>query len=1098
MDYQFKDIEQKWQQFWADNGTFKAENNSNKPKYYVLDMFPYPSGAGLHVGHPLGYIASDIFSRYKRLRGFNVLHPMGYDSFGLPAEQYAIQTGQHPAVTTEANIATYRRQLDQIGFSYDWSREVRTSSPDYYKWTQWIFMQLFNSWYNKAADKAEAIDTLVAHFDKNGSAGVDAVCDDEVLSFTADEWKAFNDRTKQEELLKYRLTYLRESTVNWCAALGTVLANDEVKDGFSERGGYPVEQKKMMQWSMRITAYADRLLQGLDTIDWPEPLKEMQRNWIGKSTGASVKFAIEITPNSQLATHNIEVFTTRVDTIFGVTFLVIAPEHELVAELTTPEQKAEIEAYIIQTKKKSELDRMADAKTVSGAFTGSYVLNPLNGDRVPIYIADYVLAGYGTGAVMAVPSGDQRDYLFAKHFNLPIIPILDTQNIVDEADPTKEGKYINSDFINGLAYKEATAATVAKLEELGAGKAKVNFRMRDAIFGRQRYWGEPVPVYFKDGLPHLINESELPLILPEIDKYLPTETGEPPLARADGWSYKPQSAPSKSPPEGETSPAHEAGSYRQTADPVYYEQLKDYSRENRNQPTEAENILWQFLRKEQTGYKFRRQHAIDQFIADFVSLEKGLIVELDGHHHKLNKEADDDRTAVLNHFGFEVIRFNNDEVLRDPQRVFDTVKSKLDSLPNRDKSHFTGESKVSPTGGDLEGAGYAYELSTMPGWAGSSWYWYRYMDAQNGKDFASAEAIDYWKAVDLYIGGSEHATGHLLYSRFWNKFLKDIGKVGEEEPFKKLINQGMIQGRSNFVYRLIDEEGRGTNTFVSHGLIKEYNTSPIHVDVNIVENDTLNLEKFKAWRPEFADAEFILEGGKYLCGVEVEKMSKRYYNVVNPDDLCQRYGADTLRMYEMFLGPLEQSKPWNTNGIEGVFKFLRKFWRLFHNDAWEFTVSDAEPTKAELKSLHKIIRKVEEDIERFSFNTSVSSFMIAVNELTDLKCNKRAILQDLVIVLSSYAPHICEELWVLLGNAPGTLSYAEYPKFNPAYLVEDEFAYPISINGKTKMNLNIPLSMEPKDVEAFVLANADVQRYLDGKQPKKVIVVKGRIVNMVV
>lgn len=932
MDYQFKDIEQKWQQFWAENGTFKAENNSEKPKYYVLDMFPYPSGAGLHVGHPLGYIASDIFSRYKRLRGFNVLHPMGYDSFGLPAEQYAIQTGQHPAVTTEANIATYRRQLDQIGFSYDWSREVRTSSPDYYKWTQWIFMQLFNSWYNKAADKAEAIDTLVAHFDQNGSAGVDAVCDDEVLSFTADEWKAFDDRAKQEELLKYRLTYLRESTVNWCAALGTVLANDEVKDGFSERGGYPVEQKKMMQWSMRITAYADRLLQGLDTIDWPEPLKEMQRNWIGKSIGASVKFPIESQESRVRSQDFIEVFTTRVDTIFGVTFLVIAPEHELVAELTTQEQKAEIETYIVQTKKKSELDRMADAKTVSGAFTGSYVLNPLNGDRVPIYIADYVLAGYGTGAVMAVPSGDQRDYLFAKHFSLPIIPILDTQNIVDEADPTKEGKYINSDFINGLTYKEATAATVAKLEELGAGRAKVNFRMRDAIFGRQRYWGEPVPVYFKDGLPHLISEQDLPLLLPEIDKYLPTETGEPPLARAEGWKH----------PEGE------------------------------------------------------------------------------------------------------------------------------------------------------------YELSTMPGWAGSSWYWYRYMDADNNKDFASKEAINYWKDVDLYIGGSEHATGHLLYSRFWNKFLKDIGKVGEEEPFKKLINQGMIQGRSNFVYRLIDEEGRGTNTFVSHGLVKDYNTSPIHVDVNIVENDTLNLEKFKVWRDDFANAEFILESGKYNCGVEVEKMSKSKFNVVNPDDLIARYGADTLRMYEMFLGPLEQSKPWNTNGIEGVFKFLRKFWRLFHNDAWEFSISDAEATKAELKSLHKIIRKVEEDIERFSFNTSVSSFMIAVNELTDLKCNKRSILQDLVIVLSPYAPHICEELWILLGNAAGTLSYVNYPKFDPSYLVEDDFAYPISINGKTKMNLSIPLSMEPKDVEAFVLANADVQRYLDGKQPKKVIVVKGRIVNMVV
>jgi len=934
MDYQFKDIEQKWQQFWAENGTFKAEDNSTKPKYYVLDMFPYPSGAGLHVGHPLGYIASDIFARYKRLKGFNVLHPMGYDSFGLPAEQYAIQTGQHPALTTEANIATYRRQLDQIGFSFDWSREVRTSSPGYYKWTQWIFMQLFNSWYNKAADKAESIDKLVTHFEQNGSAGINAVSDEEVLTFSADEWKALSHDEQQAELLKYRITYLRESTVNWCPALGTVLANDEVKDGFSERGGYPVEQKKMMQWSMRITAYAQRLLEGLDTIDWPEPLKEMQRNWIGKSVGALVRFPIEnATHNSQLTTHNIEVFTTRVDTIFGVTILVIAPEHELVSALTTPEQKGAIDAYITQTKKKSELDRMADTKTVSGAFTGSYVLNPLNNEKVPIWIADYVLAGYGTGAVMAVPSGDQRDYLFAKHFDLPIVPIMDIQNIEVEADPTKEGKYINSDFINGLTYKDATAAVIAKLEELGLGKAKVNFRMRDAIFGRQRYWGEPVPVYFKDGLPYLIDESDLPLVLPEVDKYLPTESGEPPLGRATDWKYK-------------------------------------------------------------------------------------------------------------------------------------------------------GISE--------------YELSTMPGWAGSSWYWYRYMDANNDKEFASEAAVKYWKDVDLYIGGSEHATGHLLYSRFWNKFLKDLGVVFEEEPFKKLINQGMIQGRSNFVYRLIDDEGRGTNTFVSHGLIKQYKTSPIHVDVNIVENEVLNIEKFKAWRDDFKDAEFILENGKYICGVEVEKMSKSKFNVVNPDDIIERYGADTLRMYEMFLGPLEQSKPWNTNGIEGVFKFLRKFWRLFHNDQWEFSVSGAEPSKAELKSLHKIIRKVEEDIDRFSFNTSVSSFMIAVNELTDLKSNNKAILQDMVIILSPYAPHICEELWTLLGNAPGTLSYAAYPKFNPSYLVEDEFAYPISINGKTKMNLSISLSLAPAEIEAFVLANADVQKYLDGKAPKKVIVVKGRIVNMVV
>lgn len=931
MDYQFRDIEKRWQQFWADKQTYKVDVIADKPKYYVLDMFPYPSGAGLHVGHPLGYIATDIFSRYKRLKGFNVLHPMGYDSFGLPAEQYAIQTGQHPAITTEANIATYRRQLDQIGFSFDWSREVRTSDPAYYKWTQWIFMQLFNSWYSVAEDKAVSIETLIAHFEKQGSAGIKAVSDEDVLSFTAAEWNAMSEQEQQTELLKYRLTYLKESTVNWCAALGTVLANDEVKDGVSERGGFPVEQKKMMQWSMRITAYADRLLQGIETIDWPEPLKEMQRNWIGKSVGASVIFNVEHSSS------RVEVFTTRVDTLFGVTFVVLAPEHELVAELTTAAQRDEIENYIAQTKKKSELDRMADTKTVSGAFTGSYALNPINGVRIPIWIADYVLAGYGTGAVMAVPSGDQRDWLFAKHFNLPVVQISDAQqNIEEAADPTKEGIYINSDFVNGLGYKEATAKLIERLEELQAGKAKVQFRMRDAIFGRQRYWGEPVPVYFKDGLPYLIDESELPLLLPEIDKYLPTEAGDPPLGRAADWKYK---------------------------------------------------------------------------------------------------------------------------------------------------------------------DAYTYELSTMPGWAGSSWYWYRYMASpeQRAEDaFAPETAIQYWKDVDLYIGGSEHATGHLLYSRFWNKFLKDLGYVLEEEPFKKLINQGMIQGRSNFVYRKQNEDGSATNVFVSHGLKDQYKTTAIHVDVNIVENDVLDLEKFKQFRAEFANAEFELENGKYICGVEVEKMSKSKFNVVNPDDIIERYGADTLRLYEMFLGPLEQSKPWNTNGIEGVFKFLRKFWKLFHNDQFEFVVSDEEPTKAEWKSLHKIIKKVEDDVERFSFNTSVSSFMICVNELNELKCNKRAILQELVIVLAPYAPHITEELWALLGNAEGTLSFAEYPTFKPAYLVEDEFAYPISINGKMKMNLNLSLTLEPADIEKVVLLDEQVQKFLDGKTPKKLIVVKGRIVNIVV
>ncbi|MGI4803923.1 MAG: leucine--tRNA ligase [Janthinobacterium lividum] len=987
MDYQFKKIESEWQKFWAENQTFKAENHSTKPKYYVMDMFPYPSGAGLHVGHPLGYIASDIFARYKRLKGFNVLHPMGYDSFGLPAEQYAIQTGQHPAITTEQNIATYRRQLDQIGFSFDWSREVRTSSPDYYKWTQWIFMQLFNSWYNLETDRAESISTLIQKFEVEGNTSVKAASDEDILNFSAEEYASFTDQKKQEELLKYRLTYLRESTVNWCAALGTVLANDEVKDGFSERGGYLVEQKKMMQWSMRITAYAERLLQGLDTIDWPEPLKEMQRNWIGKSVGAMVEFEVEpvvgnfeLSQDSPLEPAKIAVFTTRVDTTFGVTFVVLAPEHELVKHLTTPDQQADIDAYIDQSKKKSELDRMADTKTVSGAFTGSYVLNPLDGNKIPVWIADYVLAGYGTGAVMGVPSGDARDHRFATHFNLPVVAILDTQKeVLKEADATKEGHYINSGFINGMTYKEATATVIAKLEELGAGKAKINYRQRDAIFGRQRYWGEPVPVYFKDGLPQLIDQNELPLVLPEVDKYLPTKSGEPPLARAENWKYQNE---------------------------------------------------------------------------------------------------------------------------------------------------------------------FEYELSTMPGWAGSSWYWYRYMATKEERAenvFAPKEAIDYWKDVDLYIGGSEHATGHLLYSRFWNKFLKDLGLVEAEEPFKKLINQGMIQGRSSLIYQMrVQLANNEYKTYylsksiydnltksdsINYGFFERLNFvgqipphfySSIHVDVNIVSNDVLDKVAFINSREEYKNAELILEDGsifpdfsfvvtnidekgeRFICGHEVEKMSKSKFNVVNPDEMIERYGADTLRMYEMFLGPLEQSKPWNTNGIEGVFKFLRKFWKLFHDDNFNFRVVNEAPTKAELKSLHKIIKKVEDDVERFSFNTSVSSFMIAVNELTEIKCAKRSILQDMVIILSPYAPHICEELWKLLGNESGTLSYAAYPKFNPEFLVEDAFSYPISINGKTKTNLEIPLSLDSKEVENMVLADENVQKYLAGQTPKKVIVVKGRIVNMVV
>ena len=949
MEYNYREVEQKWRQFWESNETFKTEIDTSKPKYYVLDMFPYPSGAGLHVGHPLGYIASDIIARYKRLKGFNVLHPMGFDSFGLPAEQYAIQTGQHPAITTEENITTYIRQLKQIGFSYDWSREVRTSDSKYYKWTQWIFMQLFNHYYDKDANKALKIADLLDKFAASGNKSVNAVCDEDTPVFTSEEWNGMSEFDQQSMLLKYRLTYPDESVVNWCPGLKAVLANDEIKDGVSERGGFPVEQKKMKQWAMRITAYADRLIDGLNEVDWSDALKEQQRNWIGRSTGASVRFEIadlglrtagvSDEEFSKINPKSIEVFTTRVDTIYGVSFMVIAPELESVPFLTTPEQKEAVDEYVKWVASRSELDRMSEVKKVSGVFTGSYVINPFNDEKVPIFLADYVLAGYGTGAVMGVPSGDQRDWNFATHFNLPIIPILDAQKDMEiQADNTKEGKYINSGIINGMAYKEATKTLTTYLEEKGIGKGKIQYRLRNAVFSRQRYWGEPVPVYFKQGsggdpLPYLIEESELPLELPVIDKYLPTETGEPPLGRAENWKYK-------------------------------------------------------------------------------------------------------------------------------------------------------GE--------------YEYELSTMPGWAGSSWYWYRYMDAQNEQEFASQESINYWKAVDLYIGGSEHATGHLLYSRFWNKFLKDLGLVPEEEFAKKLINQGMIQGRSNFVYRVKTSVGEGKNpTFVSYNLKDQYETTGIHVDVNIVNNDILDTDAFKNWREDFVNAEFILEDGKYVCGVEIEKMSKSKYNVVNPDILVEKVGADTLRLYEMFLGPLEQAKPWNTNGIDGSFRFIKKVWRLFYDDLGVLKVKDEAPTPAELKVLHTAIKKVEEDLERYSFNTVVSTLMICVNDLGSLKCAKKAILQELVILMSPYTPHIAEELWTLLGNEAGTISYATFPKFNPIYLVEANFEYPISINGKVRANIPFPTDALPADIEAGVLANEIVQKWLEGKAPKKVIVVPKRIVNVV-
>lgn len=922
-EYNFRETEKKWQAYWEKNQTFLAKVNPDKPKFYSLDMFPYPSGAGLHVGHPLGYIASDIVSRFKSLKGYNVLHPMGYDSFGLPAEQYAIQTGQHPAITTEQNIARYTEQLKNIGFAFDWSKEVRTSNPDYYKWTQWIFMRLFNSYYDQEADKALSIDSLIAHFEKDGNSTVKAVCDDETPLFTADQWRAFSEKEKQEMLLKYRLTFLAETTVNWCAALGTVLSNDEVKDGFSERGGHPVERKKMMQWSMRITAYADRLLKGLERIDWSEPIKEMQRNWIGKSVGADVVFQVKDSDKT------IKVFTTRVDTIYGVTYLALAPESDLAAALITEDQRETAEAYIEVAKNRSERERMSDVKTISGAFTGSYAINPFNGEEIQIWVADYVLAGYGTGAVMAVPAHDERDYNFAKHFGLEIRQVIEG-SMEEGSFPGKGGLIINSGFISNLYMKDAMNKAIEFLEEKGIGKGKIQYRMRDAIFTRQRYWGEPLPVYFKDGLPYLVEEKNLPLVLPEVDKYLPTEDGEPPLARATNWTYKTA--------EGE----------------------------------------------------------------------------------------------------------------------------------------------------------FPLEKSTMPGWAGSSWYFFRYTDPTNEHSFADKAKTDYWGAVDLYIGGSEHATGHLLYSRFWTKFLFDLGVVSADEPFQKMINQGMIQGRSNFVYRI-----KGNNQFVSYGLKDQYDTSAMHVDVNIVYNDQLNLEKFKAWRPDLADAEFVLEDGKYICGSEVEKMSKSKYNVVNPDDIIEKYGADTLRLYEMFLGPLEQFKPWNTNGIDGVFKFLRKLWNLYHPNSGEFQVSDVEPSKEEFKSLHKAIRKMEEDMANFSFNTSVSSFMICVNELTSLKCNKRGILEPLAILVSPYAPHIAEELWNLLGHQT-SITEATFPAFDENYLKESEFEYPVMINGKMRAKLKLDLSLSKDQIQEAALADETVQKWLEDKAPKKIIIVPGKIVNLVV
>ncbi|MBQ8421914.1 MAG: leucine--tRNA ligase [Bacteroidales bacterium] len=920
MDYNFKEIEKKWQAYWAANQTFKAEIDSSKPKYYVLDMFPYPSGAGLHVGHPLGYIASDIYSRYKRLCGFNVLHPMGYDAFGLPAEQYAIQTGQHPAVTTEKNIARYREQMDRIGFSYDWSREVRTCDPEYYKWTQWAFLKMFDGWYDNVQQKARPIAELEAAFSLGGSAAVDAACGD-VKPFTADEWASFTEKEKADVLMQYRIAYQGETSVNWCPALGTVLANDEVKEGYSVRGGHPVEQKKMTQWQLRVSAYAGRLLEDLEDLDWTDSLKDMQRNWIGRSQGAEMVFKV----SDGVEEYDMTIFTTRADTVFGVTFMVLAPESEWVEKLTTPQQKEAVEEYLAMAKKKTERERMTETRKVTGVFSGSYATNPLTGAKVPVWISEYVLAGYGTGAIMAVPAHDSRDYAFAKRFDLPIIPLIEGCDVSGSSFDAKEGIMCNSGFLNGKTVKEAIPAAIDYVEAHGIGRRKVNYRLRDAIFSRQRYWGEPFPMYFKDGIATPMSFDKLPLELPEVDKFLPTETGEPPLGRASGWT-------------------------------------------------------------------------ID---------------------------------------------------------------------------------------------GYPIEKSTMPGFAGSSAYYLRYMDPHNQDALVSREADEYWRDVDLYIGGTEHATGHLIYSRFWNKFLFDLGYVCEKEPFRKLINQGMIQGRSNFVYRIIN-----TNTFVSCGLKDEYETTEIHVDVNIVHNDRLDLEAFRNWMPDYANAEFILEDGEYICGWAIEKMSKSMFNVVNPDMICDTYGADTLRLYEMFLGPLEQSKPWDTKGIDGVNRFLKRVWRMFY-DRDGFIVTDEKASPEELKALHKLIGKVQTDIEAFSYNTAVSAFMIAVNELYDLKCSKREILEPLIILLSPFAPHIAEELWEALGHKE-SITYARFPEYVEAYTVENSCTYAVSFNGKTRFTVELPLDMPREDVDAHVRGLEQTAKYVADGNIVKVIVVPGKIVNIVV
>jgi leucyl-tRNA synthetase/very-short-patch-repair endonuclease len=1125
-EYNHIDIEKKWRNEWRDQKTYKTFDDYAKEKYYVLDMFPYPSGAGLHVGHPLGYIASDIVARYKRNKGFNVLHPMGYDSFGLPAEQYAIQTGQHPAITTEQNIARYREQLDKIGFSFDWDREVRTSDPNYYKWTQSIFKEIYNSWYNKTANKSQHIDTLIQLFEKEGNANIEAVCE-ETAPFTSQDWNSWDAKKQQSVLMNYRLAFLADSWVNWCPALGTVLANDEIKDGVSERGGHPVEQKLMRQWSMRITAYAERLLEGLEKIDFSDSLKEQQRNWIGKSKGAMVRFDIDGLNSHQPSSINhhpyIEVFTTRPDTIFGVSFMVLAPEQALVDVITTAEQKEHIENYKKLAAAKSERDRQANVKNITGAFTGAYAVHPFTGNKIQIWIGDYVLATYGTGAVMAVPAGDQRDWDFATHFGIEIPNIFKDTDISKEACADKTVTLTHSDFLNGLTAQEGIEKAIEAIEKKGIGKGKINYRLRDAIFSRQRYWGEPFPVYYQDDVPHLIDDADLPVTLPEVDKYLPTEDGEPPLARAEGWVYKTSPHPSPmergrdSAPRGyevfdedegidlveEDSPE---GFYKTTDQNTWF-RLKEKARDNRKEQTPAEKIIWHQIRNTKLGVRFRRQQVINNYIVDFVAFSSKLVLEIDGEYHNSpeQQEYDEKRTKVLNELGFKVIRFTNDQVFENLHYVIETINTEL-KLNNPQPTLPIGEG---------QGGVFRMEYNTMPGWAGSSWYFLRYMDPHNEQTFVSKEKADYWQQVDLYIGGAEHATGHLLYSRFWTKFLFDMGYISFDEPFKKLINQGMILGRSSFVYR----DKYNSDVFVSKNILLDYhNQNPpteknddkdvfikgsyldrfnvLHADISLVDNDILDFESFKNWREEYKNAKFILEDGKYICGSEIEKMSKSKYNVQTPDELVEKFGADTLRCYEMFLGPLEQFKPWDVKGINGVNNFLKKLWRLFHQGG-SFTISEGAPSSESLKTVHKTIKKVTEDIDRYSFNTVVSTMMICVNELTDQKCNNRQVLSDVVVLLSPYAPHLAEEIWQLLGNT-ASVTKAPWPAFNEAFLVESSINYPISFNGKVRFTLSLPADMPREEVEKVVMAEAKTQQYLEGNAIKKMIVVPGKIVNIVV